>query len=139
MIVVGTVSERGPEQLAGRSFYRDSNLEVERYITVALPYDALVIRDFTGALNSAGSRMLVKWANLEQGQRVLLFLDKDWDEPPLADDEFTTVHLWELFGGKFWIRDGKLNIRYFDESEEYAAKDLEDVLSRIADIVDACA
>ena len=133
--MVGSVGEGKPELLARRSFYRDWELDVEQYLTETLPHDILVIRTFTGALDSAGNIMPVKSPTLAQGQRVLLFLDKDWDEPPLADHEFT---IEDLYGGAFWIRDGKVDIRYLDESEEYASKDLEAVINRITDLVDAC-
>ena len=79
--------------------------------------------------------MPVKSPSLAQGQRVLLFLEKDWDDPPLAVDEFTIV---DLFGGTFWIRDGRVSIRYLDESEEYTTKELEEVIRRISDIVGRC-
>ncbi len=135
VIVVGAVSEGKAEILAGRSFYRDWELDVEQFVTEPLAYDNLTIRTFTAALDSAGNVMPVKSPTLAQGQEVLLFLDKDWDEPPLADHEFTIV---DLYGGTFWIRDGKVDIRYFDESEEYVSKDLDAVINRITDLVDAC-
>ena len=134
-IVVGAVSEGKAEILAGRSFYRDWELGVEQFVTEPLAYDSLTIRTFTAALDSAGNVMPVKSPTLAEGQRVLLFLDRDWDEPPLADHEFIIV---DLYGGTFWIRDGKVDIRYFDESEEYASKDLKEVINRITDLVDAC-
>ncbi len=133
--MVGMVGEGEPEILAGRSFYQDWVLEVEQYLTEPLPHDTLVIRILTGTTTSAGNRMPVKSPTLAQGQRVLLFLEKDWGNPPLAVDEFTIV---DLFGGTFWIRDGRVSIRYFDESEEYATKELEEVISRITDIVGRC-
>ena len=133
--MVGMVGEGGPEVLAGRSFYRDWELEVEQYVTEPLPHDTLVVRTFTGTTTSAGNRMPVKSPTPAQGQRVLLFLEKDWDEPPLAVDEFTIV---DLFGGTFWIRVGRVSIHYFDEPEEYTTKELEEVISRITDIVGRC-
>ena len=84
--MVGMVGEGEPEVLAGRSFYRDWELEVEQYVTEPLPYDTLVVRTLTGATNSVGYRMPVKSPSLAQGQRVLLFLEKDWGDPPLAVD-----------------------------------------------------
>ena len=135
VIVVGIVGKGEPEILVGRSFYRDWELEVEQYVTEPLPHDTLVVRTLTGATNSVGYRMPVKSPSLAQGQRVLLFLEKDWDDPPLAVDEFTIV---DLFGGTFWIRDGRVSIRYLDESEEYTTKELEEVIRRITDIVKSC-
>ena len=82
MIAVGTVGEGQPELQAGRSLYRDWELSIEQYVTEPLPYDTLTIRTFTGALDSAGNVMPVKSPTLAQGQRALLFLKKDWDEPP---------------------------------------------------------
>ncbi len=134
MIAVGTVGEGQPELQAGRSLYRDWELSIEQYVTEPLPYDTLTIRTFTGALDSAGNVMPVKSPTLAQGQRALLFLKKDWDEPPLADHEFTIV---DLYGGTFWIRDGRVNIRYFDEAEE-TEKELEDVIDRIMDVAARC-
>lgn len=135
VIVVGTVGEGAPETLAGRSFYRDWEVDVEQYLTDPLPYDTLVVRTFTGATDSAGNRMPVKSPTLAHAQRVLLFLDKDWDEPSLAANEFTIV---DLFGGTFWIRDGKVDIRYFGESQEYAPKQLQDVTDRATDLIARC-
>ena len=135
VIVVGTVGAGQPELMAGRSFFRDWELDVEKSLTGQLSYDVLTIRTFTGAMDSAGNRMPVKSPNLAQDQRVLLFLDKDWDEPPLAGSEFT---IEDLYGGAFRIRDGQINIRYFDESEEFPSKELDDVVHRIAGIVELC-
>ena len=119
----------------GRSFYRDWDLEVEQYLTDPLPYDALKVRTFTGATDSVGNRMPIKSPDLAEDQRVLLFLDKNWDEPSLAADEFTIV---DLFGGAFWIRDDKVDIRYSGEPEEYLAKELQEVTDRISGLVARC-
>ena len=133
--MVGMVGEGEPEILAGRSFYRDWVIEVGQYLTEPLPHDTLVIRILSGTTTSAGTRMPVKSPTLAQGEQVLLFPEKDWYEPPLAVDEFTIV---DLFGGTFWIRVGRVSIRYFDEPEEYTTKELEEVIHRITDIVDRC-
>ena len=133
--MAGMVGEGEPEILAGRSFYQDWVIEVGQCLTEPLPHDTLVIRILTGTTTSAGTRMPVKSPTLAQGEQVLLFLEKDWYEPPLAVDEFTIV---DLFGGTFWIRVGRVSIRYFDEPEEDTTKELEEVIHRITDIVKSC-
>ena len=133
--MVGTVADGQPEAQAGHSLYQDWTLEVEQYLTEPLPHDSLTIRTFTGALDAGGNVMPVKSPALAQGQRVLLFLEKDWDDPPLTGHEFTIV---DLFGGTFWIRDERVSVRYFDEPEEYADRALEDVIGRITSMVEMC-
>ena len=133
--MIGEVGEGEPEVQAGRSFYRDWELEVEQYLTEPLPHETLVIRTFTGATDSGSNRMPVKSPILAQEERVLLFLNKDWHDPPLASHEYTIP---DPLGGKFLIRDEMVSVRYSDELEDYATKDVAEVINRITDIVDAC-
>ena len=135
VIVIGMVGQGEPEVLVGRSFYRDWELEVEQYLTEPLPHDTLVIRTFTGATDSGGNRMPVKTPILAQEERGLLFLNKDWHDPPLASYEYPIP---DTLGRKFLIRDEMVSVRYSDELEDYATKDLEEVINRIADIMEAC-
>ncbi len=119
----------------GRRFFQDWEVHVEHYLTDPLSHDSLFVRTFNATLASGGNRIGAKSPTLAQGQRVLLFLDKDWDNASLATDEFTIV---DLFGGAFWIRDDKVDIRYFDELDEFPSKELDEVMRRIANIVELC-
>ena len=120
--------------LAGRSFYRDWELDVELYLTDALPYETIVVRTFTGATDAAGDRMPVKMPTLEHGERVLLFLNKDWDAPPLASHEYVMP---DPLGGKFLIVDDEVRVRYADEAA-VSTRGLLETVSRITDRVAAC-
>ena len=135
-IVVGTVGQGEPEMQAGRSFYRDWELDVEQYLTDVLPYDTIVVRTFTGATDAGGNRMPVKMPMLAQGERVLLFLNKDWDTPPLASHEFVMP---DPLGGKFLIVDDEVHVRFEDEDEEALSnRGLSETVSRITDRIAAC-
>lgn len=121
---------------AGRSFYQDWKLDVELYLTDVLPYDTIVVRTFTGATDSAGNRMPIKMPMLAQGERVLLFLNKDWDAPPLARHEFVMP---DPLGGKFLIVDDQVRVRYADEDDEaLSSGSLSETVSRITDRIAAC-
>ncbi len=133
VIVVGVVEDGEPEVLAGRSFYRDWEVRVEQYVTAPLSYDRLVVRTFTGATDSAGNRMPVKMPTLATGERVLLFLNRDWDEPPLGSREFTMP---DPLGGKFLIRDGKVHVRFAGEPEEHVPRDVEAVVEQITRLLE---
>ncbi len=134
LIVVGTVGQGEPEVLTGRSFYRDWELDVELYLTDALPYETIVVRTFTGATDAAGDRMPVKMPDLAHGERVLLFLNKNWDNPPLASHEYVMP---DPLGGKFRIVDGDVRVRYADE-EAVSIRSLSGTVSRITDRIAAC-
>ena len=114
VIVVGVVEEGRPEVLAGRTFYRDWEVYVEQYLTDPLPHPRLVVRTFTGATDARGNRMPVKMPTLAQGERVILFLNKDWDDPPLGAREYVMPN---PLGGKLRIVDGMVHVRYADEPD----------------------
>ena len=134
LIVVGTVGQGEPETLAGRSFHRDWELNVELYLTDALPYETIVVRTSTGAMDASGDRMPVKMPDLAHGERVLLFLNKDWDAPPLASHEYVMP---DPLGGKFLIVDDEVRVRYADE-EAVSTRGLPETVSRITDRLAAC-
>ena len=133
VIVVGVVEDGEPEVLAGQSFYRDWEVRVEQYVTARLPHDRLVVRTFTAATDSAGNKMPVKMPTLATGERVLLFLNRDWDDPPLGSREFTMP---DPLGGKFLVRDGKVHVRFAGEPEEAVPRDVEAVVEQITGLLE---
>lgn len=104
-VVIGhVVEEFASESIAADGqavICQDFIIQVESYVIKPLPYASLIVRVPKATCDSNGHCIGLKEPGLEEGEYVLLFLNKRECWFTLADNEFTM--LGDMMGGKFII------------------------------------